>query len=234
MRPVRDELEQLQFSAQTPQVLYLNCDRVDTLFVARLGAIKEFENQVGLEAEGKLGVKLRFPGAEVGGGVAGGGSRGSSVTYTLAKPIAQALVLETQLANEGTIAPVETAQRGDYVSATGMACFLRPGEDPPGRSREQLHRPWCLGEQDARLVALEAERSLQEYDSKGREYWLLVLQHENGEIVAASVIDASWFDINTKSSYIRQHLPTVAFGLLERRIEGIPLLSAIIVMVRPE
>jgi hypothetical protein len=40
MPSVRDRLERLTFQMQAPQLLYLNRDRVDTLFVARLGAIK--------------------------------------------------------------------------------------------------------------------------------------------------------------------------------------------------
>lgn len=67
----------------------------------------------------------------------------------------------------------------------------------------------CLDEADARLIALEGERCLQEFDTKGKKYWLLILQRENGDIVAASVIDASWFDI-------RQWNPDGCWGTLSQ------------------
>ena len=80
------------------------------------------------------------------------------------------------------------------------------------------------------------ERALQEWDSKreydqGREYWLLVLQAEDGRLIAASVVDASWFSINTMSSNLRDHNPTFIFGTLEKWVEEIPLISPIVIML---
>ena len=234
MESVRDQLEKLQFRMQTPLVLYLNRDRVDTLFVARLGSIQEFTQKAGKSLKGTLGVKVGFLGvAEASAGAEAGHAGEASVTYTLDKPLAQALVLEAALAHDGAIRGIDAAQRGEYVSATGIACFRRPHTDPPGYTWGKLHRPWCLQEQDNRFVQLEEKRALQEFDSKGKEYWLLVLQKEDGTIVAASVADASWFDPNTSSSYMREHLPTTIFGILESKVEEIPLISPMLIMLEP-
>lgn len=234
MESVRDHLEKLQFRMQIPQVMYLNRDRVDTLFVATLGSVQEFTQKAGTSLEGTLGVKFGFLGvAEASASGKAGHAGEASVTYTLDKPIAQALVLEATLAHSGAIKGVDAAQRGEYVSATGIACCRRPNADPPGYTFDELHRPWCLKKQDNRFVRLEQKRALQEFDSQGREYWLLVLQEEDGMIVAASVADASWFDRNTWSSYQRAHLRTAIFGILESKVEEIPLISPMLIMLEP-
>lgn len=234
MESVRDQLKRLQFRIQVPLVMYLNDDRVDTHFVARLGAIQEFTRNAEASAKGTLGVKLGFLGVgEAAASVEAGHTGEASVTYSLDKPIAQALVLEAALARDGAIRPVDVARRGEYVSATGRACFMRPNTDPPGYTREELHRAWCLKEEDDRLVRLERVRALQEFDSGGRDYWLLILQAEDGRVTAASVVDASWFVPNIISSYRREHEPTAVFGVLENHVGEIPLISSMLVMVQP-
>jgi hypothetical protein len=230
---VREQIDQLQFQAQAPLILYLNKDRVDTLFVARMGAIETFTREATDSVGGRLAASVGIPGLGISAAAERGGAQGANITFKLENPVAQALVLEAELTRNNQIHPIETAVRGSYVQASGYGCFRRPDSVPPGMSHDQVHRPWCIGEDDSQHVALERVRALQESDSQGRVYWLLVLQEKSGSVTAASVVDASWFDANAMASYLREHEPTRVFGLMERRVEGIPLISAMVVLLEP-
>lgn len=228
-------LGELKFEAQLPQVLYKNDDRISATFEGQYGALAEITTQASAQLKGSLGFKFSIPGLFA---AATSGERTrlpDTVTYKL-DTLAKALVLDAQLNRKGLVrTPRDNPREGDLVLADGAACFSREAAPEfTGFSRGDIHEGWCLAEPDERLRALELERRKQEQLSGGREHWLLLLQEkDSGRVDAASILDARWFDRNTKTSYLVAHQNTRAFGFYEKTVGETVLLSSMLVLLSP-
>ena len=95
---VADLLGRLRFVSAPVETIYLNRDRTHDDFVGQLGAIDSFTR--GATREGKLEVPLLKAGAGIGAE--------AGVTWTMADPTAQALVLRAALESQGLLYPLQS------------------------------------------------------------------------------------------------------------------------------
>ncbi|NUK09487.1 hypothetical protein HRW18_16040 [Streptomyces lunaelactis] len=205
-------LANLRITAGPVETLYLNERRVEDRFISHLNAI-----------ESRTRTELREGGGEVGMAVVKlGGKRSTeqSTTYTLDKPIAQALLLHEALAQNGSLRrSPNDPHPGDYVQFAGRAFLSHPTRSP-GDVPLPTHT--------AAYPALEAERARQEswqqaLGSPDPTMWLLVLDDDSK--FSAAVLASRWLNADAITSYV--HTRWQAFGVVEGVIDSVPLLSAL-------
>ncbi|WP_043687408.1 hypothetical protein [Streptomyces xylophagus] len=211
-----DVLARLRFTAGPVETLYLNELRVGERFVSHLGVIESYTRTAHRQVGGELGVGVvKLSGAR---------STEDGITYTLREPIAQALVLRESLAQDGSLhRSARHPHPGDYVQLSGRACLSHPTRYPHDD---------CLPTHTAAYPALEAERARQEcwlqaLGSPGATMWLLVL--DDGPKLSAAVLASGWLRDNAVTSYVHTHWE--AFGVVEKVIDSVPLLSALHIAV---
>src|SRR5690348_8493986 len=107
MNGVADEILKLRFSAGPLQSLYLNQDRVNERFISHLGSISSFTQSAGKAKGGGVDLKIVKADAQV--------SDGNQIMYSIADPVARALLLREALQAEGVVHTSESATVGQYV-----------------------------------------------------------------------------------------------------------------------
>jgi len=217
---VAELLSRLRFVGEPVETLYLNQDRVRESFIGQLGAIESFTR-----TEAKEG-SVEIPIVKVGAGLASQ----AGVTWSLADPTAQALVLHAALRSQGALYDLQSVAPGRYTDFAGTGFVSRPGmlDD---RHREALQGRPGLYE------ALEAERTMQETllrIMRGQEAIMWLLTVDDGASVCAAVLDnrwlssgaPSWIAADTESRW-------EVFALFRRRHENrVPLLAVLHVKLK--
>ena len=124
-KSVAKTIEWLSFPQQAYPNLYLNRERIRHRFLTSQGAIREFSKTVARSAGANAKVKAVF--AEAGVDVSG--ESGQVVTYDVADPLAQVLILRANLDADKALHrdPVE-ASVTDFVLARGSGGLITPAE----------------------------------------------------------------------------------------------------------
>lgn len=215
---VADLLGRLRFAGGPVETLYLNKTRVRESFIGQLGAIESFTRTATKEGSAEV------PIIKVSAGLASE----AGVTWTLADPTAQVLVLRAALESEGTLCGLADAGPGRYVSFTGAGFISRPG------MLDDRHRA-KLREHPGLYDALEVERAtlenvLRMMEGQDASKWLLTVS--DGASVCAAVLDNRWLSpslpywINTEGRW-------KILAIFRRRHEtGVPLLAALHVSMK--
>jgi hypothetical protein len=204
---VGDLLGQLQFVSSSAPALYLNEQLTNELFRSQLGAIDRFTRRAGRAVEGGVDAPLVKVGAST--------DRADEITYDLADPLTKALLLHSALGGEKAVAPPERAPRGAFVDVIAPAHLPDViTADPPPSAR--LLRA-IKGELDRQLGVV---RGLGDEDTV-----LLPLLLVDPESAVGSIIDRRWLRPGIVASYGSGE--QVAFGLNERRVGGIQLITLI-------
>jgi hypothetical protein len=103
--------------------LYLNVDRIRHRFTGYLGAIRDFSRSLERSAGGNPKVKAIF----VEAGLEGSAASGPDISWDMANPLAQALVLRVFLAVNGELAnDVHGARSTAFVLARGPGLLSHP------------------------------------------------------------------------------------------------------------
>lgn len=207
-------VSQLRFRSGPVETVYLNEIRLRERFIAHLGAIEDFTRS-GLK-EGSAEVPLLKFGGKLG--------QGTSVTWSLSDPVAQALVLRAALEEQDVLVPPAQAKPGDYVVVSGQALLSRPEAFTAGLAPVP---PELLAE-------LEEERQRQEQWLRAMEgpeaaMWLLVLA-EGGSFNAA-VLDNRWLRPGLPS-FLGSDIPWELLAILRSRTPTVLLLAGLHVTVR--
>jgi hypothetical protein len=211
---VADLLGRLRFVSAPVETIYLNRDRTHDDFVGQLGAIDSFTR--GATREGKLEVPLLKAGAGIGAE--------AGVTWTMADPTAQALVLRAALESQGLLYPLDRAEPGCYLEFAG---------------RGLLSRPEMLQEEHRRGLAvwaglyeeLEVDRANQEKvltvmaGGTPDLCWLMTI--DSGDSVVAAVLGNRWLSPGVPS-WLGGEARWSIFAKVRQRINrGFPLLAAL-------
>jgi hypothetical protein len=214
---VAELLGRLRFVGGPVETLYLNQPRVRESFVGQLGAIESFTRGVAKEGSAEA------PVIKIGGGL----TAESGVTWNLADPTAQVLVLHAALNMHGTVHSLDGAVPGNYVDFVGVGAISRPGMLDAGHRATLRDRPGLY-------AALEAERAAQEnvlrmMEGQAAAMWLLTVG--DGASLCAAVLNDCWLS-RSSSSWLTGCRWRV-FAMLRRLHEtGIPLLAALHVSVQ--
>jgi hypothetical protein len=153
---VADTVRWLSYPRQAYPNFYLNVERIGHRFHSYLGSIREFNESIERSGDANAEVQAIF----VKAGVKRGRGSGEEVTYDLADPLAQVLVLRACLATAGELrTDVRSAPATDFVLARGAGGLVQPNkvaESPIWSSRgvppevvaeiaDEQHRQAALG-----------------------------------------------------------------------------------------
>lgn len=215
---VAEILGQLRFAGGPVETLYLNETRVREGFLGQLGAITSFTRTARKEGN------IEAPVIRFGAGVAAE----ADVTWSLAEPIAQALVLRAALEARGALHGLKEAEPGQYVGFAGAGYLSRPG------MLDDRHREG-LSEREGLYEGLEAERAMQEgvlqmMEGPESSMWLLTLQ--DGDSICAAVLDKRWLSPGFPSWMGGGHRYEILAMFRQRHETGIPLLAALHVTMK--
>ncbi len=214
----------MRFSVGPIETTYLNEDRVRERFVSHHREIKDFT----LGARRTAAGEIRLFGAKA------GASRDETkgVTYGLEDPLTQALALRHALEQQ----PGAVAQPGDdnvafggYLVASGKP-FLY-GVAPDKKPSDLKFLPSApdvpAGAFDELLAARAEQEQFARIGDPTARMWLLVLLGDDGSVVAAAVVPSKWLERRWGSigSYIAHNWEV--FGVVERVVDGVPLLTAL-------
>lgn len=236
--PSWSELEaNTTYRSQPAERLYLNRDRLDSHFVGMIGALMTRQQEVQLDASGKVSVGL--PGAV---GVEGGMGRtsGGQFEWKLEDPIARALLLQSYLQREKLL--LETAPTakdlGRWITTEGDCTLFTPS----GELHAEGIDAGVVAEADALMEnhegAFNALLDLQQAQNAGYkklggaadQYSLVVLNGERG--LSAAVVDRAHFEMNSVSTYFAGRWGM--FGTVEALIEDVPTITVVYAwLVRP-
>jgi len=209
---VADLRGRLRFVGGPVETLYLNQPRVKESFVGQLGAIESFTRGVAKEGS------VEAPVIKIGAGV----TAESGVTWNLADPTAQVLVLHAALEKHGAVHALDGAAPGNYIDFAGIGAISRPGMLDAGHQAALRERPGLY-------AALEAERAAQEnvlrmMEGQAAAMWLLTIG--DGTSLCAAVLNDCW--LSPSSSSWLTGCRWRIFAMFRRVHEtGIPLLAAL-------
>ena len=153
---VPETVRWLSYPRQAYPNFYLNVERIGHRFHSYLGSIREFNESIEKSGEANAEVQAVF----VKAGVKRGHGGGAEITYDLADPLSQVLVLRAYLAAAGELhADARSAPATDFVLARGPGGLVQPhnvAESPTWGSRgvalevvaeiaDEQHRQAALG-----------------------------------------------------------------------------------------
>ena len=120
---VTETVRWLSYPRQAYPNFYLNAERIGHRFHSYLGSIREFNESIEKSGEVNAEVQAVF----VKAGVKRGRGGGEGITYDLADPLAQVLVLRACLASVGELhTEARSAPATDFVLARGPGGLVQP------------------------------------------------------------------------------------------------------------
>jgi hypothetical protein len=216
---VAELLGRLRFVGGPVETLYLNQTRVRESFIGQLGAIESFTRTATKEGS------VELPVVKVGAGL----TSEADVTWSLANPTAQVMVLRAALESQGALHGLDGAAPGRYICFAGVGLVSRPN------MLDDRHRAG-LQEHPGLYDALEAERATQENVLRMMEgpkaaMWLLTVS-DDAHGVGAAVLDQRWISASSPS-WVFIESPWEIFAMFRGRHEtAASLLAALHVSVK--
>jgi len=204
---VREEIGRLRFVASSAPAIYLNERLAEELFLAQLGAIGAFTRSAAKGVNGSFGPSILKIGLSKDGS--------EQVTYDLDNPLTKALILHSALGGATAVALSSQSRAGAFAEVVGPVHLPPAMQATPPPSEATLTR--IQSEKDRQADILQALG-----DSETVLLPLLVL--DAGGTVG-SIIDRRWLRAAWAASYLSS--PQVAFGLVERVVADLPLITLI-------
>jgi hypothetical protein len=205
----------LRFTAGPVERVYLNAESVSTHFTGSFGTISNWVVSLSKGGKAGLAIPLVTAGANL--------ETTNQITLDIANPLAQALILATALRDDQRLRDPLTARDGDYVLVTGAGCVRHPEVRPSGN--------WHPDKRCEPTEALEQRRADSEQFHRAfgdqARVWLLTVQTPAGNAVATT--DSRWLDDRSIPRFF--HRDWTLFGTLEDKIDGIPVVAPISVLM---
>ena len=202
---VADILGRLSFVSSSAPAIYLNERLANELFLAQLGSIGTFTRAAARRVEGKAGPAVVQVGASK--------DLSQQVTYELNDALTKALILHSALGGVEALVATGASSPGAFAEAIG------PTHLPPV-ARVEPAPPEAVMD----VVSAEAERQrdvLRGFGNAETVLMPLLLLDRRGPV--GSVINRKWVRQEWAASYLP--LPQVGFGIIERVVEGLPLMT---------
>lgn len=218
---VAELLKRLSFVSGPVESLYLNEIRAHENFIGQLGAIESFTREAVKGADAKGGIPFITLGGQL--------ASNSGVTWNLADPITQVLILRAALEKEGLLHDLDHAEPGRYIRFAGRGFVSRPGlYDDQHRQILDRQRPGLYEE-------LEVERATKESVSQiteGPNSYLWLLTINDGASTCAATLDNRWLRPAFRH-WVGADSAWEVFGLFRQKHKtGIPELAAIYVAMK--